>query len=110
MAKVKTQYRCSACGHEVAKWVGRCPGCGEWGSIDESAPAAASVAAGRKALLPSTAAAPISTIDSQVTRARSTGVSELDRVLGGGVVPGSVVLLSGEPGVGKRTSYVVSFL
>ncbi|WP_280335575.1 DNA repair protein RadA [Nocardia wallacei] len=103
MAKVKTQYRCSACGHEVAKWVGRCPGCGEWGSIDESAPAAASVAAGRKALLPSTAAAPISTIDSQVTRARSTGVSELDRVLGGGVVPGSVVLLSGEPGVGKST-------
>ncbi|MBF6173160.1 DNA repair protein RadA [Nocardia blacklockiae] len=103
MAKVKSQYRCSACGHEVAKWVGRCPGCGEWGSIDEAAPVAAAVAAGRKALLPSTAAAPISTIDSQVTRARPTGVSELDRVLGGGVVPGSVVLLSGEPGVGKST-------
>ena len=102
---MKSQYRCSACGHEVAKWVGRCPACSEWGSIDEATPGAgASVgSAGRKALLPSTAAAPISTIDSQVTRARATGVGELDRVLGGGVVPGSVVLLSGEPGVGKST-------
>lgn len=104
MVKVKSLYRCSACSHEVAKWVGRCPGCGEWGSIDEMAAAAGSSAsAGRRALLPSTAAAPISTIDSQTTRARPTGVSELDRVLGGGVVPGSVVLLSGEPGVGKST-------
>ncbi|MBB5913311.1 DNA repair protein RadA/Sms [Nocardia transvalensis] len=103
MAKVKSQYRCSACGYEVAKWVGRCPGCSEWGSVDEVAAASPSAPAARKALLPSTAAAPISTIDSQVTRARSTGVSELDRVLGGGVVPGSVVLLSGEPGVGKST-------
>ncbi|MFF0493223.1 DNA repair protein RadA [Nocardia sp. NPDC004068] len=105
MAKVKSQYRCSACGHEVAKWVGRCPGCGEWGSVDEAAPVVSSTggSAARRALLPSTAAAPISTIDSQITRARSTGVSELDRVLGGGIVPGSVVLLSGEPGVGKST-------
>ncbi|WP_280269416.1 DNA repair protein RadA [Nocardia wallacei] len=103
MAKVKSLYRCSACGHEVAKWVGRCPGCSEWGTVEETAAAPAAAAAGRKALLPSTAAAPISTIDSQVTRARSTGVGELDRVLGGGVVPGSVVLLSGEPGVGKST-------
>ncbi len=103
MAKVKSQYRCSACAHEVAKWVGRCPGCGEWGSIDEMAAAPAAASTGRRALLPSTAAAPISEIDSKVTRARSTGVSELDRVLGGGIVPGSVVLLSGEPGVGKST-------
>ncbi|MEV5652694.1 DNA repair protein RadA [Nocardia sp. NPDC052254] len=109
MAKVKSLYRCSSCGNEVAKWVGRCPGCSEWGTVDEVAVSAASRsssasgAAGRRALLPSTAAAPISTIDSKVTRARPTGVAELDRVLGGGVVPGSVVLLSGEPGVGKST-------
>ncbi len=104
MAKVKSLYRCSACSHEVAKWVGRCPGCGEWGSIDEKAAVPSGVSsAGRRALLPSTAAAPISAIDSQVSRARPTGVSELDRVLGGGIVPGSVVLLSGEPGVGKST-------
>ncbi|GGK60048.1 DNA repair protein RadA [Nocardia camponoti] len=104
MAKTKPVYRCSACSHEVAKWVGKCPDCGAWGTVDEAAvlPAAA-VAPGRRAMLPSTAAAPLSQIDAKVTQSRSTGVSELDRVLGGGVVPGSVVLLSGEPGVGKST-------
>ncbi|MBH0778533.1 DNA repair protein RadA [Nocardia bovistercoris] len=104
MAKTKPIFRCSACSHEVAKWVGKCPDCGAWGTVDEAVLAATpSGASARRAMLPSTAAAPISTIDSQVTKARATGVSELDRVLGGGVVPGSVVLLSGEPGVGKST-------
>ncbi|HLS77379.1 MAG TPA: DNA repair protein RadA [Nocardia sp.] len=104
MAKTKAIFRCAACGHEVAKWVGKCPDCGAWGTVEEAAPVATVAGApGRRAMLPSTAAAPLSAIDSQVTRARPTGVSELDRVLGGGVVPGSVVLLSGEPGVGKST-------
>lgn len=104
MAKTKAIFRCSACSHEVAKWVGKCPDCGAWGTVDEVAVSAAAPGApGRRAMLPSTAAAPISAIDSQVTKARPTGVSELDRVLGGGVVAGSVVLLSGEPGVGKST-------
>ncbi|MGV9413182.1 DNA repair protein RadA [Nocardia sp. NPDC003693] len=103
MAKVKSLYRCAACSNEVAKWVGRCPACEGWGTIEEVAGAAASAGVGRKAMLPSTAATPISAIDSQRTQARGTGVSELDRVLGGGIVPGSVVLLSGEPGVGKST-------
>ncbi|MEV6324438.1 DNA repair protein RadA [Nocardia sp. NPDC051787] len=104
MAKTKPIFRCSACSHEVAKWVGKCPECGAWGTVDEVAVGAGAVGApGRKAMLPSTAAAPISQIDAKVTKARPTGVSELDRVLGGGVVPGSVVLLSGEPGVGKST-------
>ncbi|RMI29246.1 DNA repair protein RadA [Nocardia stercoris] len=106
MAKVKTLFRCSACSYEVAKWVGRCPDCGAWGSVDEVAAVAGPAAAampGRRALLPSTAATPISAVDSMVTRARPTGIDELDRVLGGGLVPGSVVLLSGEPGVGKST-------
>ncbi|NNH73451.1 DNA repair protein RadA [Nocardia uniformis] len=103
MAKVKTLYRCSSCQHEVAKWVGRCPDCNSWGTVDEVAAATATVAVGRRAMLPSTAAAPLSSIDSKTTQARSTGVSELDRVLGGGIVAGSVVLLSGEPGVGKST-------
>lgn len=105
VTKTKAVYRCSECAHEVAKWVGKCPACGSWGTVDEALPAAgaAGVPAGRKAMLPSTAAAPISRIDSQTTTARSTGVSELDRVLGGGIVAGSVVLLSGEPGVGKST-------
>ncbi|MEU4341191.1 DNA repair protein RadA [Nocardia sp. NPDC023852] len=104
MAKTKPIYRCSACSHEVAKWVGKCSECGGWGTVDEVVVSAGAIGApGRKAMLPTTAAAPISAIDSQVTKARPTGVSELDRVLGGGVVPGSVVLLSGEPGVGKST-------
>lgn len=104
MAKTKSIFQCSACKHEVAKWVGKCPDCGAWGTVNEVAGSAGGGSpAGRRAMLPSTAATPISSIDSRITRARSTGVSELDRVLGGGVVPGSVVLLSGEPGVGKST-------
>lgn len=104
VTKNKAVYRCSECAHEVAKWVGKCPGCGAWGTVDEALPVAATAAGpGRRAMLPSTAAAPISRIDSQTTTARTTGVSELDRVLGGGIVAGSVVLLSGEPGVGKST-------
>lgn len=103
VAKVKSLYRCADCTHEVAKWVGRCPSCGGWGTIEEAAVSSTAVAVGRRAMLPSTAATPISSIDSKKTQARSTGVSELDRVLGGGIVPGSVVLLSGEPGVGKST-------
>ncbi|MFI1914452.1 DNA repair protein RadA [Nocardia sp. NPDC020380] len=103
MAKVKSLYRCADCQHEVAKWVGRCPDCGGWGTIEEVSASASAVSAGRRAMLPSTAAAPISSIDSNTTQARGTGVSELDRVLGGGIIPGSVVLLSGEPGVGKST-------
>ncbi|GAB2527842.1 DNA repair protein RadA [Nocardia heshunensis] len=103
MAKVKSLYRCAQCSHEVAKWVGRCPDCGGWGTIEEVASSSAAVAVGRRAMLPSTAAVPISAIDANTTFARGTGVSELDRVLGGGIIPGSVVLLSGEPGVGKST-------
>ncbi|MGV9482535.1 AAA family ATPase, partial [Gordonia aichiensis] len=103
MAKTKAVFRCTACSHEVSKWVGKCPDCGAWGTVNEVAVSAAAAAPGRRAMLPSTAAAPLSQIDAKITQARSTGVSELDRVLGGGVVPGSVVLLSGEPGVGKST-------
>ncbi|MEV6233781.1 DNA repair protein RadA [Saccharopolyspora shandongensis] len=95
-------YRCADCGHEVAKWVGRCPSCQAWGTIDETAaarPVLAKVAAGA----PSTPARPIAEVDLDSARAVSTGIGELDRVLGGGIVPGAVVLLAGEPGVGKST-------
>jgi len=95
-------YRCAECGHEVTKWVGQCPKCRSWGTIDEAAPpkpALARVSAGA----PATPARPIAEVDLETARAVSTGISELDRVLGGGIVPGSVVLLAGEPGVGKST-------
>lgn len=95
-------YRCTDCGHEVAKWVGRCPNCQEWNTVEEAAPprpALSQVAAGA----PSTPARPIGDVDLDSARAVSTGIDELDRVLGGGIVPGAVVLLAGEPGVGKST-------
>lgn len=103
MPKTKAVYRCSACRCEVPKWVGKCPDCGEWGTVEEGPVPAAAVARGGGLTLPSTPAVPIGTVDALATRHQTTGVSELDRVLGGGLVPGSVVLLSGEPGVGKST-------
>lgn len=101
MAKARSQYRCSECGHLTAKWVGRCPECGTWGTVDEVAPLAA--AAGPRPVTPMRPAVSISTIEPAHTRHHPTGVDELDRVLGGGVVPGSVTLLAGDPGVGKST-------
>ncbi|MCX5043256.1 DNA repair protein RadA [Aldersonia sp. NBC_00410] len=104
MAKPKASYRCSSCQYAVPKWVGRCPECGEWGSVDAlPVRALAGVAGGGATLLPSTPAIPISAVDATASHAKSTGVGELDRVLGGGVVAGSVILLAGEPGVGKST-------
>ncbi|MFH5821973.1 DNA repair protein RadA [Georgenia sp. AZ-5] len=94
-------FRCSECGWSTAKWVGRCGECQAWGTVEEAgAPAVTRV---RAALAPSSPARPIDEVDVEAARARSTGVGELDRVLGGGIVPGAVVLLAGEPGVGKST-------
>ncbi|WP_425386967.1 DNA repair protein RadA [Amycolatopsis benzoatilytica] len=102
MKKTGTVHRCAECGYETAKWVGRCPECQAWGTLEErgsAKPAIARVAAGA----PSAPARPIAEVDVEAARAKATGVSELDRVLGGGLVPGAVVLLAGEPGVGKST-------
>ncbi|MDL9936151.1 DNA repair protein RadA [Gordonia sp. ABSL1-1] len=101
MAKPKSTFRCSACGHQVAKWVGRCPDCGEWGSVDEVAPLASTPT--QIAVAPSSPALPITQIDAVSSSAIASGIGEFDRVLGSGVVPGSVILLAGEPGVGKST-------
>lgn len=87
----------------MAKWVGRCPECGTWGTVDEVAVLTSMGGNARRQVAPTSAAVPISAIDPHNTRHLPTGVSELDRVLGGGVVPGAVVLLAGEPGVGKST-------
>ncbi|BEL11012.1 DNA repair protein RadA [Actinoplanes sichuanensis] len=99
----KAAYVCDACGHQPPKWLGRCPECGEWGSIIESTvtvPVSGRVVSSR---MPAEPARPIAQISAAPARAVATGVSELDRVLGGGLVPGAVVLLAGEPGVGKST-------
>lgn len=105
MAKSKSLYICSECGYESAKWFGKCPGCGEWNTMNEQV---VSVSAGSsKAKRSSGAYAAkvmrLNEISGDIERRISTGVSEFDRVLGGGIVEGSLVLISGDPGIGKST-------
>ncbi|MGJ6121861.1 DNA repair protein RadA [Mycolicibacterium sp. Y3] len=103
-SKVRSQFRCSECQYVTAKWVGRCPDCGTWGTVNEVAALTSFDGKSiRRAVTPTSPAVPITSIDPGVTRHLPTGVSELDRVLGGGLVPGSVTLLAGDPGVGKST-------
>ena len=97
--KPRPAYRCSECGWETAKWVGRCGECQAWGSVAEAAAPGARTAAGPV----SSPAVPIGAVSLEPAAFRSCGVPELDRVLGGGLVPGAVILLAGEPGVGKST-------
>ncbi|MGH3715698.1 MAG: DNA repair protein RadA, partial [Micromonosporaceae bacterium] len=101
---VRPAYHCDECGYAVPKWLGRCPDCGAWGSIAEaSAAAPAPTLREVNATAPSQPAQSIGTVSATPARHRPTGVPELDRVLGGGLVPGGVALLAGEPGVGKST-------
>ena len=102
MAKAKQTFRCTECGWVSPKWVGQCRECREWGTIDEVAPAGTGTAK-LAVITPTKAAQPIAQVDIEQARAIPTGIGEVDRVLGGGIVPGAVVLLAGEPGVGKST-------
>src|SRR4051794_20283672 len=98
MARPTTVFVCSACGTESAKWHGQCPGCGAWNTLAEEA--RGTTKAGSRP-----AARPVRLADVRAERhARlSTGIGELDRILGGGLVPGSIVLIGGSPGIGKST-------
>ncbi|MEV5496207.1 DNA repair protein RadA [Nonomuraea fuscirosea] len=103
MAKTaqKPGYRCAECGWRTTKWVGRCGECQAWGTVDEEgARAGVNVVQAGATTAP---ALPIGQVKAELATARTTGVAELDRVLGGGLVPGAVVLLAGEPGIGKST-------
>ncbi len=93
-------YRCGECGWTTAKWVGRCGECQAWGSIEEAGQVSARTTAAATVARP---AQRIADIDATAAAFQATGVNELDRVLGGGLVPGAVILLAGEPGVGKST-------
>jgi DNA repair protein RadA/Sms len=100
LAKPKTLFVCAACGSSTPQWQGQCPACGEWNALEAaSAPARGARRAGA-APGPS---ADLRAVSSDAERRTSTGVSELDRVLGGGLVAGSVTLLGGDPGIGKST-------
>ncbi len=102
MAKPKTQYTCTECGGQTPKWQGQCPHCGAWNTLVETvaAPAAtrfAGIASSRSSVTP------LASVIPRATSRVATTLEEFDRVLGGGVVPGGVILLGGDPGIGKST-------
>lgn len=101
--KSKTFYVCNQCGYESAKWYGCCPGCGEWNTMEEDFRTAQQQKNTKSAPLKSIFAQTINEIDADDEIRFKTGMAELDRVLGGGIVKGSLVLLSGDPGIGKST-------
>ncbi len=105
MAAAKSIHVCSACAHETPRWVGQCPGCGEWNTLVEELRARPLVAAGARGQRTAGALKPVvlGSVSAQEHARLSTGIGELDNVLGGGLVPGSLVLIGGSPGVGKST-------
>jgi len=106
MAKVRTVFYCTECGNETPKWAGKCPACGAWNTIVEQEPAPKAKSgrtAGGKNVFHTVKALPLKDIDTNQEIRFLTGMGELDRVLGGGAVKGSLVLVGGAPGVGKST-------
>ena len=104
MAKKTTIFFCTSCGNESYKWMGKCPSCGEWNTFTE-APASAKSSSKSKTttLFASPEVVSIEEIKLEKVQRYDTKINELNRVLGGGVVPGSLVLIGGEPGIGKST-------
>ena len=105
MAKAKTYYSCRECGYQSSSWLGRCPQCGKWNTFDEEViqPAARSAAGLRASGATQSQPRLIQQVTYSETRRIPTRCAEFDRVLGGGIVPGSLLLLGGEPGIGKST-------
>ncbi len=108
MASPKTLYTCNDCGATSPRWLGKCPGCGAWNTLVESAaeapaPGRNRLSAGFAALAPASAVQPLAAIEAVQIARTPTGQGELDRVLGGGIVAGGVVLIGGDPGIGKST-------
>ena len=102
MAKAKTIYFCQECGHESSKWMGQCPGCRQWNTFAEETVERPKHASSER---PGSSARPVplSEIEMKQEERFTSGFPELDRVLGGGIVPASIVLVGGDPGIGKST-------
>ena len=104
MARPTSAFRCTECGWTTLKWVGRCAECQQWGTVVEAGAETGITRAVRAVAVPAARAArPIDEVQTEDAAHRPSGVAEFDRVLGGGIVPGAAILLSGEPGVGKST-------
>src|SRR3984885_15268092 len=112
MARQKTQFLCNNCGSVHPKWLGKCPDCGTWDALEEYKPPAEDLRNPLQGIDPDPATGnlvrggepvTISNIDQAESPRLPTGIGEFDRILGGGIVPGSAVLVGGEPGIGKST-------
>ena len=103
MAKNKTVYSCQQCGYQSPKWVGKCPDCNQWNTLAEETFSPSEKTREGFFVLQSEEASPLSQISLEKKKRYEVGVAELDRVLGGGIVPGSLVLIGGDPGIGKST-------
>ena len=102
--KARQVFTCTECGHSEAKWLGKCPGCGGWSTlVEETVAPPASAARARRTPGVGGRPVPLREVGTDDAPRRPTGIAELDRVLGGGVVPGSLVLIGGDPGIGKST-------
>ena len=102
-SKLKKVYLCSECGYETSKWVGKCPDCGSWNTMTEEIKSAAPLKTNAGYCAAPAAVSLLSEVVSGEEIRYVTGIDEIDRVLGGGVVPGAAVLISGDPGIGKST-------
>jgi DNA repair protein RadA/Sms len=104
MPRPRTAWRCQQCGYAAPKWLGRCPDCGEFATFVEEIPSQTAARAAAEA--PAGVVTPLADVDLDASQRTPTGVGEFDRALGGGLVRGSVVLIAGEPGIGKSTLLV----
>ena len=103
MAKTKTVFFCKECGFESAKWSGQCPSCRSWNTMTEAEVSASPKKERARAALTGSKPTSLKEISLDREDRISTGIGELDRVLGGGIVPGSMILVGGDPGIGKST-------
>ncbi len=103
MAKVKVEYACTACGFTSPKWLGKCPDCGQWGSVVEEVAAPEAKYRVASEGFPASKPVPLADVSESASERTRCGIGEFDRVMGGGVVPSSATLIGGDPGIGKST-------